>query len=344
MISFIKPEKPDVALFNQLLTTSIDRNHYTNFGPNCKKLEEKFIELTGITKVILTANATVALEGLHALLSHRCGIAYLPSFTFPATNQGCQTSFIYGPTISGGHNIGRSDWGGCNDFVGSYAVTVNPFGSINPVCKKPRVLYWVVDNAAGLLDQAQDWLGAGADVVVYSLHATKILSACEGGVIFFNNSILYEEYKEYMNFGFKLQSDGSRTVGVLGSNHKMSELSAAWCLMSLENLDAEISKRKNIADIYETFCRDNEIIYIPSLQAFWLLGKEDSITVQRFGAMHDIDFRPYYQKLPLDNSGCQITELFTTKGFCLPTRGTLTEDELNHVVDILQKAKSMGLI
>jgi len=344
MIPFIKPDKPNTELFNTLLSTSIEQNHYTNFGPNHNKLKETLVELTGISNVILTCNATVALEGLHTLLSRKCGIAYLPSFTFPATNQGCLVSTITGSTINQGQNIGRTSWK-CSSYVFSYAITVNPFGSTNPVCERSKEpTYWVIDNAAGLLPQAKEWLAAGADAVVYSLHATKILSACEGGVIFFRTNEIYEDYLEHMNFGFKPLADGSRLVSYQGSNHKMSELSAAWCLSMLPGLNKNIEKRQKIADAYKAFCVEYNVPYIPSLQAFWLLGKEDALKIRKFGLINGIDFRPYYQKLPFDNSNCPNTKLFTTNGFCLPTRSTLTDSELGLILDCLQAAKLLCLI
>lgn len=344
MIPFVKPLEPNVPLFTQYFSKSIKQNHYTNFGPCHNELKQRFFELTGISDIVLTCNATVALDGLHHILARRCGIVYLPSFTFPATNQGAQTSIIHGSTISGGTDIGRTAWK-CNEYVGSYAVTVNPFGSLNPVCKKPlKAFYWIVDNAAGLLSQAKDWLDAGADAVVYSLHATKILSACEGGVVFFNNSTLYNEYCEYINFGFVSQPDGSRTVNGIGSNHKMSELSAAYCLMSLDSLENEIEKRSVIAEQYKSICIQYDIPYIPSLQAFWMLGKETAAIIRRFALVHGVDIRPYYQKLPFDNSGCNVTTLFTTNGFCLPVRSTLTASELTKIYEMLHKAKSLDLI
>ena len=352
MIPFIKPKKPNIELFNRLLSDSIEHNHYTNFGPNEKRLREAFAELTGISSVVLTCNATVALDGLHAILSRKCGIAYLPSFTFPATNQGCQVSSIYGATIDSDTDIGRTKWNYNYSHVAisgiprdSYAITVNPFGSINSVCSRPLgVSYWVVDNAAGLLIQASEWLDKGADAVVYSLHATKILSACEGGVVFFKNKGLYEEYMEYINFGFKNLRDGSRSVNYQGSNHKMSELSAAWCLMNLGSLKEDIHIRNEIALRYIDFATAYKIPYIPSLQAFWMLGKKSSSTIQKYGVEHDVDFRPYYQKLPLENSGCNTTKIFTSKGFCIPTRPTLEKDEKEHIIKVLSKAMMLDMI
>ena len=343
MISFILPQKPRIEIFHQYLAESIKKDHYTNFGSNHNLLLQKFSEIVGTDKIVLTANATLILDGLHDILSRKCGLAYLPSFTFPATNQGCRVATIYGTTISGGKDIGRAQWD-CNSYTDTYAVSVNPFGSLAEPQRKPNTAYWIVDNAAGLLSQSKDWLEAGADAVVYSLHATKILSACEGGLVVFKNDNLYKEYCEYINFGFKVSPDGSRITGICGSNHKMSELSAAWCLMNLHELDTEIEKREEISNSYKEFCDIYKIPHIYSLQAFWLLGIKDSTEMQKFAAeKHHIDIRPYYQTLQ-DAGRCHVTKRFNQKGFCLPTRSTLTKQETKSILMMLQEAKDLNMI
>ena len=343
MISFIEPPKPNLPRFNQYLNNSIERNHYTNFGINHNTLEQRFKELTGIENIVITTNATVALDGLHNILATKCGLAYLPSFTFPATNQGCQVSTIMSRTVSGGNDVGRPIWD--NMYYGDiYTVTVNPFGSINEPCTRPRTTYWLVDNAAGLLSQAKDWLDAGADAIIYSLHATKILSACEGGVVFFKNKKLYDEYKEYINFGYSILEDGTRVVGERGSNHKMSELNAAWCLMNLDTLNDEIKKRSEIMQKYIEFCENFKIPYIPSLQAFWICGKKSSYVFQKYAAENEVDIKPYYLPLPITNNSCAVTDIFSKNGVCLPIRSTLKDYELEHILKMLGEAKGRDLI
>ena len=130
MIPFIKIAKPNLDSFLAIFQASVDGNHYSNFGPNEKKLTALFEEKTG-RSVVLSANATLALEGLHHILGGLCGIAYLPGFTFPATNLGCRVRFSFGETQTTGKMIGFSLYepkGGTID----YAVTTVPFGTVKP--------------------------------------------------------------------------------------------------------------------------------------------------------------------------------------------------------------------
>lgn len=345
MIPFVKPNKPDMALFNKLLEDSIEANHYTNFGINHNKLKAKFQEMTGIQDIVLACNATVILDGLHALLAEDCDIAYLPSFTFPATNQGCHSSIErrYSETIGTGDHIGRPKWDDYNKSdYSAYAVTVNPFGSFTAPIERPDSMeYWVVDNAAGLLAQAKDWIAEGADAVVYSLHATKILSACEGGVVFFNNKDMYNKYTKYINFGIEFREDGTRKSGHRGSNHKMSELSAAWCLMNLERYDEDIGQREKVAKTYSDFCTQNKIPHIKSVQSFWLLGNVSNIAIQKTAKLdHAIEVKPYYEKLRLTYRD-PVTTLFNDNGFCLPT---YPHEDISKVLKMLEDFKAKDLI
>lgn len=345
MIPFLRPNKPNLDLFNNYLKDSVEQNHYTNFGVNHNRLKSKFQEITGIQNVVLTCNATVILDGLHRLLS-LCDKAYLPSFTFPATNQGCNIPKIYSDTILQDNNIGRPYWVFDqikHTYAVTYAMSVNPFGSIASPSKRPPVDFWFIDNAAGLLTQAKEWLDADADAVVYSLHATKILSACEGGVVFFSSTPtgqkLFEEYSNYINFGIVVDK-GLRSIGTQGSNHKMSELSAAWCLMNLGTYDKDVLTRKVIANAYIDFCKQENVIYIPSLQAFWILGKANNLIIQEKAKEYGVEIRPYYEKLP-SVSMQENTKLFNSKGFCIPTYSI---EYIDPVVELLKELKGLDFI
>src|SRR5437588_8371584 len=76
-------------------------------------------------------------------------------------------------------------------------------------------------------------LGSLCDAEVFSFHATKVVQSCEGGAIVTNDSELAERARLLRNFGFRDYDD----VAALGTNGKMSEVSAAMGLTSLESLD-----------------------------------------------------------------------------------------------------------
>jgi dTDP-4-amino-4,6-dideoxygalactose transaminase len=77
---------------------------------------------------------------------------------------------------------------------------------------------------------------------VFSFHATKFLNTFEGGAVVTNDDDLAATMRLMRNFGFA----GYDRVVYLGTNGKMSEVSAAMGLTSLESLDEFIAvNRRN---------------------------------------------------------------------------------------------------
>jgi dTDP-4-amino-4,6-dideoxygalactose transaminase len=85
-------------------------------------------------------------------------------------------------------------------------------------------------------------IGSFGDAEVFSFHATKFLNTFEGGAVVTNNDELAEKIGLMQNFGFS----GYDNVIYIGTNGKMSEISAAMGLTGLESLDDFISiNRRN---------------------------------------------------------------------------------------------------
>lgn len=77
---------------------------------------------------------------------------------------------------------------------------------------------------------------------VFSFHATKFVHCFEGGVVVTNDDELAERMRLMRNFGFA----GYDNVIYIGTNGKMSEVSAAMGLTSLESMDDMIEcNRRN---------------------------------------------------------------------------------------------------
>jgi len=76
-------------------------------------------------------------------------------------------------------------------------------------------------------------IGCFGDAEVFSFHATKFLNSFEGGAVVTNDDDLAGRIRLMKNFGFS----GYDNVIHVGINGKMSEISAAMGLTSLESLD-----------------------------------------------------------------------------------------------------------
>ena len=72
--------------------------------------------------------------------------------------------------------------------------------------------------------------------IIVSLHATKMLGAGEGGIVYVNDPEIASKIRSFCNFGFDSRS-GLRHSKSFGSNLKMSEYSAAVALASFSRWD-----------------------------------------------------------------------------------------------------------
>jgi dTDP-4-amino-4,6-dideoxygalactose transaminase len=100
-------------------------------------------------------------------------------------------------------------------------------------------------------------LGGCGDAEIFSFHATKFFNTFEGGAITTNDDALAEKIRLMRNFGFA----GYDEVVYLGTNGKMSEISAAMGLTSLESMDDFISANRRNYQLYGA-----ELAGIPGLR------------------------------------------------------------------------------
>jgi dTDP-4-amino-4,6-dideoxygalactose transaminase len=100
-------------------------------------------------------------------------------------------------------------------------------------------------------------IGSFGQAEVFSFHATKFFNTFEGGAITTNDDDLAAKMRLMKNFGFA----GMDNVICIGTNGKMSEVSAAMGLTGLESLDEFISANRRNYAVYRDGLRD-----IPGIQ------------------------------------------------------------------------------
>src|SRR5262249_40654603 len=83
-------------------------------------------------------------------------------------------------------------------------------------------------------------VGGFGDAEVFSFHATKFVHSFEGGAITTNDDALAARVRLMRNFGFA----GYDRVVSPGTNGKMSEVSAAMGLTSLDGLDDLVTRNR----------------------------------------------------------------------------------------------------
>jgi dTDP-4-amino-4,6-dideoxygalactose transaminase len=226
-----------IARINDML----DRRWLSNNGAFVQEFEQRIADYLGVKHCIAICNGTIALELVIRALELK-GEVIIPSFTFIATAHALQwqeitpvfcdidpkthtlnpwrVESLITPRTSG--IIGVHVWGQPCDVE-----------TLTEIADKHHLkLMFDASHAFGCSHQGT-MLGNFGSVEVFSFHATKFMNTFEGGAIVTNDDDLNQKLRLMKNFGFS----GFDNVIYLGTNGKMSEVSAAMGLTSLESME-----------------------------------------------------------------------------------------------------------
>jgi dTDP-4-amino-4,6-dideoxygalactose transaminase len=238
------------ARLMELIEGIFDRRWLTNNGPLVQEFEKALADHLGVKHCIVMCNATVALE-IAIRAAELKGEVIVPSFTFIATAHSLQWQEItpvFCDIDPATHNIdpvkverlitprttgiiGVHVWGRPCD-VGALQEIANSRGL--------RLIFDAA-HAFGCSCKGQMVGGFGLAEVL-SFHATKFLNTFEGGAVVTNSDELAKKIRLMKNFGFA----GYDNVIYIGTNGKMTEVSAAMGLANLESIDEFIGvNRRN---------------------------------------------------------------------------------------------------
>src|SRR5262245_32563049 len=234
----------------------LDRRWLSHNGPYVQEFEQRIAALVGVKHCIAMCNATIALE-IAIRATGMSGEVIVPSFTFIATAHALQWQQItpvfcdidplthclsprrveelITPRTTG--IIGVHVWG--------TPCEVDALGEIAD--RRNLKLMFDAAHAFGCSHDGR-MIGNFGEAEVFSFHATKFFNTFEGGAVATNNDELASRIRLMNNFGFS----GYDNVIYVGTNGKMSEVSAAMGLAGFESLDQFIAvNRRN----HETYSR-----------------------------------------------------------------------------------------
>lgn len=249
-----RPNPVDRGRVLERIAGVLDRNWQTNHGPLVTELEDRLSALLGVQHCITVASGTSGLQLVAQALGLR-GEVIVPSFTFVATAHALMATGLrpvfcdidpvthcldpaavqaaIGPATTG--ILGVHLWG-----------NAAPVAELEDIAERHGLaLYFDAAHALGSWAGRRP-IGAAGSAEVFSLHATKMVSAFEGGLVTTDDDDLARRLRMMSNFGF---SDEDQ-VACFGVNAKMSEAAAAMALTSLEEIDAAMAHNQSNIDTY----------------------------------------------------------------------------------------------
>jgi dTDP-4-amino-4,6-dideoxygalactose transaminase len=249
-----RPNIGDRSRLLQRIEDLLDRKWLTNNGRYVQEFESRITELTGAKHCIAMCNATVALEIVIRALD-LTGEVIIPSFTFISTAHALQWQQITPVFCDIGPKTHAIDPSRVEELITSRTsgiIGVHVWGrgceveALEGIAARHNLKLFF--DAAHAFDCSRNgvMIGNSGEAEVFSFHATKFINTFEGGAVVTNNDALAKKIRLMNNFGFS----GYDNVVYIGTNGKMSEVSAAMGLTSLESMDEIIAINRRNYELY----------------------------------------------------------------------------------------------
>lgn len=288
LIPVCKPLLPSYSLASKYLTKIDESRIYSNRGPLVQRLETAYSKFLQVPPefVVITSSATTGLEGLIA--TSRRNRWVVPSFTFPATG----LAVLRGSKELLLADVDADSWllDKKNLPESAFAsevglLPVMPFGAPVAMNEYDEFDEVVFDAAASLGAELLDLKLLKPNwSVVFSLHATKVLPAGEGGVVVCGSRERAGLLRSWINFGFS----GTRSSAVAGTNAKMPEMIAAYALASLDQKDQEKSDWRERLDLVCEYTLNsrfaNPCVFKTGFNPYWIVKCESPRIRERIQA------------------------------------------------------------
>ena len=284
VLPVMKPRFPDlskpIARFSDIQQAGV----FSNFGAQTRELETRLAEFIGAPpdNVVAVSNATA---GLTAAVTELGGKSWLiPSWTFSAT---IAAAIQAGVDVTFGDIDPTTQWLDLsNESAFDGTLLVAPFGSGFSTDLFDTTKNRVIDAAASIAADLPDFrMMPESNIVVFSLHATKVLGIGEGGIVVCGSKDVAERVRQRVNFGFE-----NRESIRLGFNGKMSEFQAAIGHLVMDNWETEETEwqeaRSKVLEVQEQLQLKPLITPDSSITPYWMIDFQD----ETFGNLVEEEF------------------------------------------------------
>lgn len=370
-IRLIQPDLPSLESISAPLKEILENGSITNFSKYVKDFEAQAAEYLGVHVATTSSGTQSLIFALQALGLQPGQKVILPSFTFMATAQAVlyaggvpvfaevEDDLTISPadleTLLSTHDdvaavIGVHTYGLPCRVTETRDVVSEAAGR----CGRPISLLYDAAHAFGsALDGRR--VGGFGDAEVFSLSVTKALVSVEGGMVASRDAELIGRIKKMRNYGI----NGTYNASLPGLNGKMSEFHAIVGLYNLERLDGYLAQRQRSARYYldriirctnfQTFAWSSGVTH--TFKDFTVLTPE-SLNGRRdetIAALKDegVETRAYFY--PAVHEQCFFqrfadrrlprTEALSRRVITLPFYTTITEADMDYVVEALNRAE-----
>lgn len=340
---------PDEKLFYENMRQTFEAGQFSNNGPNLKRLEEELAAFHQVKHCIAFCNC---FTGMYMALRH-LGLPGKNEVVMPSLTYRRMSDIVrwagYLPRFCDvdEKNLAISPRTAEKHINENTALMLAPHPITN-LCDIDGMeelsartgvpLFFDSVEACGASHNGKP-VGGFGKAESFSLHASKVLNASEGGYITTNDPEFANILRMSRAFGFS----GVDTISCLGANAKMNEMHAALALSCLAKYDGQMEENKRLHLAYQENFKDvpgvSIIDYNREERRNWkslLLRLEDSWPLTRTETLallnaENIHARPYYappqhQQCPeqAGRANLPVTEKLAQNHMILPFGSTVS--------------------
>lgn len=351
----------------EYVTEAVKSGWISSQGKYIIEFEEKFSKYCGAKYGIVTSSGTTALHlALAALDIGKGDEVIIPAFTMIATANAVTYTGAKPVLVDSELKTWNMNIEGIKEKITPKTkalVVVHTYG--HPVDMEPildlaetKGLYVVEDAAeAHGAEYKRRKTGGLGDVGCFSFYANKIITTGEGGIVVTSNEEIAEKARILRAHAFS--RDRHFWHRYVGFNYRMSNLQAAIGVAQLENIDKFVEIRRRNAKTYNSLLENVDGVTLPpeakwAKNVYWMYSiliqnnfgmsrdklmeklEKDGIESRTF--FYPIHIQPIYSKL-FANEKYPIADELSRTGVNLPSGSTLTQEDIEHVVNSIKRAR-----
>ena len=343
-------------------------------GPKSIELERKLSEYVGAEYAVVVSSGTAALHAACYVAGLKVGDEVITSpNTFVSTVEAilyCGAHPVFADIDSLTHNINpQSIESNITEKTKAilpvdYAGQPCDLDAIFSIARKYNLL--VIEDGAEALGSEYKGkkIGSISDMTIFSFHAVKNITTCEGGAIVTNNKEYYDKLKKFRAYGIDKSTRTDKAPWLtlqtgFGFNYRLSEIQCALGISQLKKLDQFIARRTEIAEKYYKELAKVKCIefpYIkPDIKTNWYMfviqikgidRKKVWDKLKEYGIIAGVSFYPVYKNPFYQENGymyvrCEESEKFYENALSLPCFPKLKNEDVNRVIDALSSLETV---
>lgn len=365
IITVTSPLLPSLDDFVPLLEDIWKRKWITNNGHYHQLLEKALAEYLRVPYISLFTNGTLPL--ITALQAMRItGEVITTPYSFVATTHSLWWNGIKPVFVDIDPKTCNLDPNRIEAAITPRTTAIMPVHVYGKPCDTEAIqeiadkyglkIIYDAAHAFGVEVNGKSILEAG-DMSTLSFHATKVYNTIEGGALICHDAKTKDRIDHLKNFGFSDEV----TVIAPGINSKMDEVRAAYGLLNLRQVDKAIEARHYVAIRYREALRDvpgitfmedmpgvrhnysyfpifvNEEQYGMSRDELYFKMKSLGILGRRYFYPLISEFSTYRSLESAAPENLPVAHKIANSVICLPMYHTLTEEDVQRVIDCIKK-------